>query len=383
MQEEAIDKLNCVNKGEIHSLNSKNFKSDLYRAFFVSFFRMIFYFIIVYGSMLCGLATMSKILIFNRVSLHISGLFIPFVFIYSMLFELTEVRYFPHYETKMNALKAYLSIKGNYWLLGWTSIIITILFFIFLAKCISNNYLPLIFYPITLTLHFALAGFLFSNKYRKLNIDRKNNSQEERTLFKLMLFKLISISYLISMTIFSISAILSYGSNEFGVLYLVMLIILIVFVISIYIGNKSKTKLFESPFIREPFFLFGILFMPFITGIYASHYIGNNKMELLFFLQYLITSQKYISALIILFGIGLALELMRYLGRCNESHYIKEINKNDDNHNDKQTKINERFHESVQNYMIILIIVLSLCPILYYFGEFETKMNIFLTPLFL
>ena len=76
---------------------------------------------------------------------------------------------------------------------------------------------------------------------------------------------------------------------------------------------------------------------------------------------------------------------MRYLGRYHQSYAFRKIKREveetdsgDDTERFEQ-RVGEKFQESVQNYFVIFILVLSLTPLIYFLGEFRAVLNYYMT----
>lgn len=340
-------------------------KIAFYHDFLVGCARVLFYFIAVYLSILCGRAgSVNRHLLESDFleSLALSTLFFPFIFLYSIPFELATPAHFPHFRPKR------LFLTGVYARLGWSGVLFLVLTLFGFWYCSSNHFLPFWAYIVILLLPFALSQFLFANKYRYLQNQRGDPGESHGAFLKLPFLIPIIIIFL-AMLLSASAGTFASDRHQFPPIVAALAIVILTWVLSFVFGNRirkdpdyAKPFLFESPFIREPIVLFCTLLMPYLTGCASFFLYINSNVDLPH-----IFSLKNVSIMIALFGLGLVFELMRYLGRYHDFNFARNI---------PGTDLIRRFKQSVKKYTTIFMVMLALWPLLYFFAGFNVTYGI-------
>ena len=306
-------------------------KAKFTQQFWASLSRMVFYYAVIYGSLLCGSATVTKIFLFTPRCLWIAALFLPFVFVYSMLFELAEFEFY-----KRPPMDRSDYHQANYAYLIWTALATLLPFLAAFYVCTTRNYVPVGYYPYLVIFHFALTGYLFASKYRLLQLQRRQDeiadddsgphstTQAEQAevgsqvVRSLVALKPIWITLIIiGAVVFAVQGIGLRSADdafrqELSRACISTFVILILWALTVFLSERlSKNKniqdrfSFERPIVRETVLLASIFWIPFFSGIHTS-YALYIKTELWAAIGTFVTSVRHMSVLVIVSGVYLA-----------------------------------------------------------------------------
>jgi|GEM_PF-5604551 len=338
-----------------------------------SILRMFFYWLVVYGVVLAGSSVLADSLIIDHRSLVISGLFLPFIFVYSMLFELADVRVFYKKYTGLEAFKKYA--LGSYLPIFGTGLVSFFLFLKCVIESIRGSYLPSEIYPVLLPLEFVAGCFLFVSRYHLLELERNSETAQSKSIVNLLSFNIIVLVYMAvaPITLFWNAENPKY-SYAIGTTISFLIFIYTFFWMS-FIKNRNKKKkvcdkfFFERPLVRESILNISICLVPFLVGLLSYLYvISPQKYLSLFFVVF--SSSNVTPVLVLMFVFFVILENIRYMGRYDDSYLYRKIKcKNIDE--DKKRELREgAFKKSHTNFLLLLFFLGSSIPVLLIYSDF-------------
>ena len=327
--------------------------------------RFIFYMLVVYGSVITGASIFLKASIYEVKYVYIVGLFLPYIFVYSMLFELADVMHFPVKLRGAEARKAHF--RGDKISIGYTGVIAGVLFLISLYISIENNYLPVEVYPIALPLEFATVGVLFASKYHKLELKRSaGNYDLVGSITTLPVYYIVG-----GLFVFVLFASLRWENKpsyvfavlmSIGLLFVFSLIILFFWWWNKFIRKSLNDKYFyEKPTVREILLQISICVVPYIVGGSSALYLITDNYWSVALPVF--TSSKVLSTLLLILIFGVILENMRYVARYDESYFYRTIN--------DITALIDKYKVSLNNFILLTAILFCFIPILLVLSDFE------------
>ena len=341
----------------------------------VSALRILYYFIAITLSAMCGYASIKEVdwpAFFECLS--IAGISSAFLFFYAFLFELSTVYNFPAY----NSIKSvgYL-FSGSFYRVTKVFIISTIMFFIStIYLLIGNSSLSLFAYFAIIACTTAPACILYGSRYAFLQNQRVLKGQpipnkNEPKSFIIFLIMLIITNLLLPFL---------YKGNNFNSYredYTLFLLLFGSYPLAFYVPkiwdnrkkNLDKKFIFERSTIKEFIVLFTTIAVPFFSGIYIACYDILNKVDY----SIVFRSENW-AIMFLIMGVGWVLELLRYLGRYSSSPFHR-LNTIDE--------IGDIFIKSVSKYMTIYAVVISFVPLLFVFAKLSPRLNVLLIPIVL
>jgi hypothetical protein len=342
--------------------------------------RFLFYMIVVYGAVLAGASVFLKTSIYDWHYWVVTGLFLPFIFVYSMLFELGDDKIYPERINGIEALKRYFK-KEMRWI-GVFGVVIAILFsgcVIFLS---ATMYLPLWFYLFIFPLEFVSVSFLFASKYHKLELDRqvKHELKKKRdpSIIDYKVRSIIAVKaywWLTLIFLFALyTAVIIYRDNKeyiyFGTVSALLVFMLFLIIWFSWIWNNANDKkpddkfFYEKATVRELLLQLSICVIPFMFGVVLSlnsftsaSYWGLSFMVL--------ASSKVLSILLLIIVFGVILENMRYIATYDESYFYRTIR--DD------CLIVDKYKTSLNNFVLLIAIIFSAVPLLLVYSDFKAE----------
>lgn len=350
------------------------FSSSNSKRYYESLGRMLFYFLIVYGAVQVGSSVLILMPVLYLKCLVISGMFLPFIFVYSMLFELADKTFFPKKITEKEALYEYL--LGRYSRIGWVGVIVLVIFLLSVYFSLSNNYLPAEVYPVALPLEFVAVCTLFASKYHKLEHDRSGEG-ETLSIIHLTAFKFFVVAFAIVLLLLNF---FYFDRVEYSIALGVAGVLLVLLFAMIAVthywsrsGNKSvkdeeSIYFYERPRVREFLLQLSITVVPFFVGLYSALYIAaEDHFSALFVV---VGSRNVISVLFLLIILGVVLENMRYMGRYDDSYNFRTSKTRDD--------LADAFKNSHEKFLLLVAVYFSMVPILMVLAEYTLGMIILL-----
>ncbi|MFH1485699.1 MAG: hypothetical protein ABIH46_06485, partial [Chloroflexota bacterium] len=362
---------------------NKDIQTKFCQAFLRSSPRTVYYYVVVYMSVLCGISSTTQTTPTQIGCLAISALFLPSLFVYSMLFELSTADLFPAYLKGERSAGHFF--WGDYWPLGWGGGLMLCLFLWAVLVCARESYVPLNYLAVPTILPFALTGFLYASKYQHLRRTRSrpDGAADQAWLLGMPLLLIALALYFVIMFVIALAGLRSREMQE-PVYYLLMILIvlLVLVVVSIFAGELLDRRrpttarfLHETLLVRETVAILSMVILPFLTGVYGTLAAHGVDIKPWAFLEWVLCRPRYTSVMLGMYGFALVVELMRYLGRYDESYKARKLAAL---HAEPEA-VSAAFLESVQRYMVIFVVVLSLCPLLYFFGGFTADLNTAMT----
>ena len=374
-------------KSFIMGLRTISFKTEKRKRYYESFGRFVFYSVVVYGALLCGGASVIKTEIINMRFFVLTMLFVPFLFTYTMLFELSDKKMFPERLTDDSVWKKSYGLGGKHMFIFLFGIICGILFLFALFYSLKNNFIPYELVPVIIPFEFLLVGTLYASKYNKLELERSKIKKEDfkeeyeiiplwklrstkRTLFVSLIVMLASFVFAVA------SGIVSFENDELIKRYALSVIFGSCFIGLFYfiISNTGDADSLEKKFIyenviaRESLFLTSIVIVPFVVGVFSSSAYFDDYFYLSF--DALFTGSVF-SVLGMLVGWGLILENLRYIGKYNESYKYRSYQLRRWKVWDDNIMINDIYQLSVNNFMYLFSVILIFMPWLIVYANYD------------
>jgi len=350
---------NANNGPQIGPTNPHAFNVDVWKgAGRSAFYLSVIYLALVYG----GLSAAQPADSAAQSSWIIALLFLPFIYVYSVPFEVSKKEHFPTI-----GKKRYMT--GPYAALFWLAVGLTLPFVIGLCLSLYKGLLPAQAYPICILGPYAACQIFYASRYRLLQIQRSpTTSVQDKTVPRgVVLSPLFLVPHvlLILLTAIAMTPSIFYEDRSWLEVSAVAAVAFPLTVLSlglIYLGdlasrnsNSKKRFLFENPFAREPLVLLSALILPFLLGR-ASAFRALGVPSPYAWAKF---DWPGIFTLVSICAVGWVFELFRYI--ADYSAYASRLGLSGED-------LHERFRKSVTHYNYIYEFVICLMPLLLFIG---------------
>lgn len=329
----------------------------------VAVFRSSFYVLVVYLATVCGClsAELPASVTFWNAGL-LTMLFLPFIYIYSVPFELATQEHFPF---RGNG-KSY--IRGPYAPIGCLAAVFAAFCFVGLVFTFRDDYLPIVAYPFPIFLPYMLCQFLFASRYRLLQTQRalttpSAEDEKNRPAWKSFMFwgphiALVAATYVA----FFVAAGMAEEGQSLATLSAIIAIMVFGSFVTVLAGDRSRrhtsvTKqfLFERTIAREPIALCCTLVLPYILGRVSAYHVSNPTDVSQWWSLSWHLSLKDGVVVLTLFALGLVFELMRYFANYHRGPVARA--------NLSPAELTKRYRRSITRYYLIYVMAICLLPL--------------------